>query len=213
MATTYHDHPPVKEQPRTDDHPVVTSAPTSAGYIAYHDQDELTGSSSSNASDSDSNVPTAATLHDDNTTHSQGQSQFGMLLNLDSPPATMTTATSHDGNWIGTSQAGDDLAAVFGNPSAGVKTANLLDITSQGRSDANDHSKLAPPLLTNRSASSSIEDLLFGEDDGSSLKSSAAWQQPPLQRPTSAGSGDLFGTSNVLLQPQAPIQYDKNIAI
>ena len=202
-ATTYHDHPPVKEQPRTDDHPVVTSAPTSAGYVAYRDQDELTGSSSSNDSDSDSNVPTAATLHDDNTAHSQGQSQFGTLLNLDSPPATTTTATSHDGNWIGTSQAGDDLAAVFGNPSAGVKTANLLDIASQGRSDANDHSKLAPPLQTNRSASSSIEDLLFGGDDGSSLKSSAALEQPPLQRPTSAGSGDLFGTSNVLLQPQA----------
>ena len=197
-AATYHDDPPVIEQQRNDDHPVVSSTidPTSAGYVAYRDQDELTGSSSSNDSDSDSNIPTAAVLHSDNT--SQPQSQFGTLLNLDSPPAT-TAATSHDSNWISTSQTGDDLAAVFGNPSVGIKTANLLDITSGGHSDANSSSKLTPPLQANRSASSSIEDLLFGGDD----TSSSTLQQPRPQRPTSADSGDLFGTSNVLLQPQA----------
>ena len=174
--------------------------PTSAGYVVYRDQDELTGSSSSNDSDSDSDVPTAA-LHNDATTQSQGQSQFGTSLNLDSPPASTTAVTGHDGSWISTSQTGDDLAAVFGDPTAGVKTANLLDITSEGRSGANNHSKLTPPLQANRSASSSIEDILFGGDIASSSKLSL--QQPPLQRPTSPGSGDLFGTSNVLLQPQA----------
>lgn len=200
VAATYHDDAPVREQQRNDDHPVVSSTvdPTSAGYIAYRDQDELTGSSSSDDSDSDSNVPTGI-VHGDNTTQPQGVSQFGTLLNLDSPPASSTTTTSHDDNWISTSQAGNDLAAVFGNPSAGVKTADLLDITSGGRSDDNSYSKLTPPLQANRSASSSIEDLLFGGDN----TSSSTLQQPPPQRPTSAGSGDLFGTSNALLQPQA----------
>ena len=131
-TATYHDDPPIREQQRNNDHPVVSNDPTSAGYVVYHDQDELTGSSSSNGSDSDSNIPTAV-VHGDNTTQSQGESQFGTLLNLDSPPANTTTTTSHDGNWISTSKTGDDLAGVFGNPSAGVKTANLLDITSAWR--------------------------------------------------------------------------------
>lgn len=195
---TYHDHPPAKEQP------VISSAndPAPAGYIPYRDQDEVTGSSSSEDSDSDSNLPAAAhTLHDNTTSYSQEQTQFGTLLNLDSPPAS--TTTSRDGGWISTSgvpQTGDDLAAVFGNPSAGVKTANLLDITLGGHSDTNGHSKLAPPQQTYKSASSSIEDLLFG---GDSVSSSSTSQQPPFQRPTSAGSSDLFGSSDVLLQPQA----------
>ena len=196
VAPTYHDRPPVKEQARND-HTIVTGDPTTAGYVAYRDQDELTGSSSSDDSDSDSNMPAVTgSLHDNITSHSQEQSQFGTLLNLDSPPVSTTTAAR-----ITTSvpQAEDDLAAVFGNPSTSVKTANLLDFTLEEQSDNNNHSKLAPPSQVNRSASSSIEDLLFGGDTTSSVNTS---QQPQQQRPLSAGSGDLFG-SNVLLQPQA----------
>ena len=157
----------------------------------------MTGSSSSDddSSDSDSNIPaTAHTSHGDTTSQSQEQSQFGTLLNLDSPPANTVTAAVHHGGWVSTSTTGDDLAAVFGNPSMGVKTANLLDINLGGQSDTNGHSKLAPPLQANVSASSSIENLLFGGDDTSSSA-----QQPS----TFGGSTDLFGNSNVLLQPQA----------
>ena len=196
VTKTYHDHPPVKEQPRND-HAIVTADPTTAGYVAYRDQDELTSSSSSD-SDSDSNMPAAAgTLHDNITSHSQEQSQFGTLLNLDSPPASTTTAAK-----VTTSvpQAEDDLAAVFGNPTTSVKTANLLDFTLEEQSDNNSQSKLAPPLQANRSASSSIEDLLFGGDTTSSANNTL--QQPQPQRPLSASSDNLFG-SNVLLQPQA----------
>ena len=196
-AAMYHDYPPVREQSRVDDYPVTTTAP--AGYVPYRDQDEVTGSSSSDddSSDSDSNIPTTVhTSHGDTTGHLQEQPQFGTLLNLDSPPANTATAAAHDGGWVSTSTTGDDLAAVFGNPSVGIKTANLLDINLGGQSNASSHSKLAPPLQANVSASSSIEDLLFGGDGTSS---SSAVQQPS----TSAGNTDLFGNSNVLLQPQA----------
>ena len=194
-VATYHDHPPVREQPNNDDHSVTTTAP--AGYVPYRDQDEMTDSSSSeDDSDSDSNIPTNVhTPHGDATGHSQGQSQFGTLLNLDSPPASTATANVHDGGWVSTSSTGDDLAAVFGNTSVGIKTANLLDITVGEQSDTNSQSRLAPPLQTNASASSSIEDLLFGGDG----TSSSSLQQPP----TSAGNTNLFGNSNVLFQPQA----------
>lgn len=192
LHSSYHDYPPAKEQ--ESQHTLTdVSDVTTIGYVPYRDQDEVTDSSSSDGddSDSDSNIPSAThTLHD-STEHSRGQEK---LLNLDSPPAN---TTAHSGSWMNTAlptATTDDLAAVFGNPSAsGVRTANLLDITVERRSN---NTKLAPPTQTDLSASSSIEDLLFGGDNASS--SSSMFQQ---QRPTSAGSGDLFG--NTLLQPQS----------
>lgn len=195
----YHDHPPTREQ---QDHSTIPSDPTTAGYIPYRDQDEVTGSSSSSDdSDSDSSIPIATrTVHNNASSQSQEQAQFGALLNLDSPPASTANTAGH-GGWVTTTssapQTDDDLAAVFGNPSAAVKTANLLDITLDGHSNTDGHSKLAPPMQTNRSASSSIENLLFGDD----ISSSSTIQQPPLQRP--ASNNNLFGSSNMFLQPQA----------
>ena len=179
-----------QQQPSTsqsnDQHPFTE--PMTTAYIPYHDHDEMSPSSSDNDSDSDANV-----LSTDNPVNSQ-QAQFGTLLNLDSPPANTTTTAVTSSR---APQPSDDLAAVFSNPSVDVKTANLLDVSFENPTinmnktisappPTSNHTSSAPPSRMGLGNSSSIEDLLFGDEGKKTTPLS------PQQRPFSASSGNLM---------------------